>query len=34
MPDDLGRRYQLWAWFHLAAFLGLGITGLVLLGVK
>lgn len=34
LPDDLGRRYQLWAWFHLAAFLGFGITGLVLLGVQ
>jgi hypothetical protein len=34
LPDDLGRRYKLWSWFHLAAFLGMGITGLILLGVK
>ncbi len=34
LPDDLGRRYKLWSWFHLAAFLGMGVTGLVLLGVK
>lgn len=34
LPEDLGRRYQLWSWFHLAAFLGFGVTGLVLLGVR
>ena len=34
MPDKLGRRYRIWAWFHLAAFLALGISGLVTLGVR
>ena len=34
MPDALGRRYRWWAWAHLSAFIGLGIWGLVLLGVK
>lgn len=34
MPDTLGRRYLWWSWVHLAAFLGLGIWGLLLLGVK
>jgi hypothetical protein len=31
MPDQLGRRYRIWAWVHLAAFLGFGGWALVLL---
>lgn len=34
MPDTLGRRYRWWSWAHLAAFLGLGVWGLILLGVR
>ena len=34
MPDKLGRRYRIWAWVHLIAFLGLGAWGLILLGFK
>ncbi len=34
MPDALGRRYRWWSWFHLVIFLGTGITGLVLIGIK
>jgi hypothetical protein len=34
MPDKLGRRYRVWAWVHLIAFLGLGAWGLILLGFK
>jgi len=34
MPDKLGRRYRIWAWVHLIAFLGLGAWGLLLLGFK
>jgi len=34
MPETLGRRYRWWSWFHLVFFLGTGIGGLVLLGIK
>lgn len=34
MPDNLGRRYRIWAWVHLIAFLGLGSWGLLLLGLR
>lgn len=34
MPDTLGRRYRWWSWAHLVAFLGLGVWGLILLGVR
>jgi hypothetical protein len=31
MPDKLGARYRFWSWVHLAIFIGLGSTGLVML---
>lgn len=34
MPDTLGRRYLWWSVAHLVAFLGLGIWGLILIGIK
>ncbi len=34
MPETLGRRYRWWSWLHLAAFLGLGCWGLILLGFR
>jgi len=34
VPGTLGRGYLWWCWAHLAAFLGLGVWGLLLLGVR
>lgn len=34
MPDKLGRRYRIWSWVHLIAFIGLGAWGLILLGIR
>jgi hypothetical protein len=31
MPDQLGLRYRLWSWVHLAIFLGAGCAGLLML---